>query len=90
MIYVFVLALSIFHASDKDQSLVESKLLYYRGLHKIWERDYFTFLVGVFKYKRVDTNQQFVKKDNSFGYTLVDLTHFHDCDRRVIYTCCIC
>ena len=54
----------------------------YGRVHEIWELDYSSFTVGLFKCKWVDNNRWCVKNDDPCGFTLVDLTRLHDNDNE--------
>ena len=75
---VSVVASSTFFASAKDQALVDPKLLYYGRVQEIWELDYSSFKVALFKCKWVDNNRRCVVKDDPCGFTVVDLARLRD------------
>ena len=68
------MASSIFYASAKYQSPVDAKLVCYVRVHEIWEFDYSSLTIGLFKCKWVDSYRRCVKNDDTYGFTLVDLT----------------
>ena len=81
---VSILASSTFYTSAKGQSPVDSKLLYYRQVHEIWELDYSSFTIGLFKCKWVDSNRRCIKNDDPYRFTLVDLTRLRGSEEPFI------
>ena len=81
---VSILASSTFYASAKDQAPVDAKLVYYGRVHEIWELDYSTFNIGLFKCKWVDNNRRCIKNDDPCGFTLVDLARLRDSEEPFI------
>ena len=75
---------STFYASTKNQSPINAKLVYYGRVHEIWELDYSSFTIGLFKCKWVDSNRRCVKNDDRCGFTLVDLTRLCDSEEPFI------
>ncbi|XP_056698036.1 uncharacterized protein [Spinacia oleracea] len=73
---VSLAASSTQYASSKDKSPVDSKLLFYGRVQEIWELNYPTFTVGLFKCKWVDNNRRCVNRNPPF--TLVDMARLRE------------
>ncbi|XP_027936218.1 uncharacterized protein LOC114191244 [Vigna unguiculata] len=73
---------SVHFASSKDKNLVTASMSYFGIIHEIWEVDYVTFRVPVFKCKWVDSNSGVSTDD--FGFTLVDLNKMSDTNEPFI------
>ncbi|XP_057453002.1 uncharacterized protein LOC130744857 [Lotus japonicus] len=69
---VMVVAESMHFSSSKDKRPIMASTPYFGVIEEIWEVDYVTFRVPVFKCKWVDISSG-VRIDE-FGYTLVDLS----------------
>ena len=59
-------------------------MVYYGRVHEIWELDYSTFTIGLFKCKWVDNNRRCIKNDDPCGFTLVDLARLRDSEEPFI------
>jgi len=68
--------------SSKDKNPITTSMSYFRIIHEIWEVDYITFRVLVFKCKWVDSNSGVGTDD--IGFTLVDLNKMSDIDEPFI------
>ena len=73
-----------FYASAKDQAPVDSKLVYYERVYEIWELDYSTFNIGLFKCKWVNNNRRCIKNVDPCGFTIVDLACLRDSEEPFI------
>ncbi|GAU16669.1 hypothetical protein TSUD_326190 [Trifolium subterraneum] len=62
---------SMHFSSSKDKNPILASISYYGIIEEIWDVDFITFKVPLFKCKWIDTNNG-VKTDD-FGFTLVDL-----------------
>ena len=69
---VSLVAYAMHFASSKDKNPVEAEMTYYGVIEHIWEIDYTTFRVPVFRCKWVDDNHG--KKVDELGFTLVDFS----------------
>jgi len=69
---VMVVAESMHFSSSKDKNPIMASTPYYGVIEEIWELDYTTFTVPIFKCKWIDINNG-VRIDE-LGYTLVDLS----------------
>uniref|UniRef100_A0A151UD92 Transposase-associated domain-containing protein n=1 Tax=Cajanus cajan TaxID=3821 RepID=A0A151UD92_CAJCA len=68
---VTIQAESVYFASSKDKNPITTSMSYFGVIQNIWEIDYVTFRVPVFKCKWVDGNTS-VRIDD-LGFTLIDL-----------------
>ncbi|XP_027915741.1 uncharacterized protein LOC114175171 [Vigna unguiculata] len=73
---------SVHFASSKDKNPITASMSYFGIIHEIWEVDYMTFRVPVFKCKWVDSNSGVSTDD--FGFTLVDLNKMSDTNEPFI------
>jgi len=73
---------SVHFASSKDKNPITASMSYFGIIHEIWEVDYVTFRVPVFKCKWVDSNSGVGTDD--FGFTLVDLNKMSDTNEPFI------
>jgi len=73
---------SVHFASSKDKNPITASMSYFGIIHEIWEVDYVTFRVPVFKCKWVDSNSGVSTDD--FGFTLVDLNKMSDTNEPFI------
>ena len=67
---VKIVAESLHFSSSKDKNPILASISYYGIIEEIWEINFITFKVPLFKCKWFDTNSG-VKTDD-FGFTLVD------------------
>jgi len=75
-------AKAVHFASSKDKNPITASMSYFGIIHEIWEVDYVTFRVSIFKCKWVDSNSGVGTDD--LGFTLVDLNKMSDTDEPFI------
>ncbi|KAG2405345.1 uncharacterized protein HKW66_Vig0046000 [Vigna angularis] len=73
---------SVHFASSKDKNPITASISYFGIIQEIWEVDYVTFRVPVFKCKWVDINSGVMMDD--LGFTLVDLNKMNYTDEPFI------
>ena len=73
---------AVHFANSKDKNSITSSMSYFGIIHEIWEVDYVTFKVPIFKCEWVDSNLGVWTND--LGFTLVDLNKMSDIDEPFI------
>ena len=58
-------------SSAKDKNPIYGNMTYYGVIKEIWQLDYYTFRILIFKCDRVESNNEI--SVNKLGFTLVNL-----------------
>lgn len=80
---VVVVASSTEYSSAKDTRPIDAKQSYYGVIQEIWELDYVDFTIPLFRCTWAD-NRRGQKRDELFGFTLVDSSRYTDSEEPFI------